>query len=106
MHTVLTDEQNESAEEKRLAFLLHLLHLIYKEDCSLGIKLEMNKENFSKGYIKSNESKISLKKSYWSIFFMEQMLTMAMQINKHIYLKAFVFRIIWKAVSFYFLIRN
>lgn len=64
MHTVLTDEQNESAEEKRLAFLLHLLHLIYKEDCSLGIKLEMNKENFSKGYIKSNESKISLKKSY------------------------------------------
>lgn len=62
MHTVLTDEQNESAEEKRLAFLLHLLHLIYKEDCSLGIKLEMNKENFSKGYIKSNESKISLKK--------------------------------------------
>lgn len=50
----------------------------------------MKKENFSKGYIESNESKISFKKSYWNIFFMEQMLTMAMQINKHIYLKAFV----------------
>lgn len=67
----------------------------------------MNKEDFFKGYIKRNESKISLKKSYWNIFFTEQMLTMEMQINKHIYLKAFCFfRIIWKAVSFYFLIRN
>lgn len=53
--------QNEPAEKKWLAFLLHL---IYKEDCSLGIKLEMNKEDFFKGYIKRNESKISFKKSY------------------------------------------
>lgn len=81
--------QNEPAEKKWLAFLLHL---IYKEDCSLGIKLEMNKEDFFKGYIKRNESKISFKKSYWNIFFTEQMLTMEMQINKHIYLKAFIFR--------------